>query len=252
MTKSVNPRERFPLASNTPKPRLIARSGGEIGSGKTYFWLGAPAPILVMSFDQGLEGVVEEFRKENDKEIRVAEYEWTPTRTTGKEEAEEVRDQFLIDYYEAITTFKTVVIDKETDLWKVFRYAEFGRDNNAPKDYPKLYADYRKFVNAPKPLDCNVGFIQGMTGVWGSRAKADGTTSMFKTAERELQGCDEVDGLVHLTLFHRREAGQFYIDVGKSRGPGGHAIQDTTIGPNFSFSDFAELVYPDTSSEDWM
>lgn len=93
--------DRFALAPSVAVPRIIAASVGDIGSGKTYFWLTAPAPIVVLSFDRGTEGVVEEFRSEHNKEIRIKHYDWEPTeesdQTFTKEQAVTLRDEFIAD-----------------------------------------------------------------------------------------------------------------------------------------------------------
>src|SRR5712664_1628954 len=73
MAKPMNEFARYTKADATYKHRIIAASYGEVGTGKTSFWLGAPGPIVVQTLDQGLEGVVERFTA--NKEIYVANYD---------------------------------------------------------------------------------------------------------------------------------------------------------------------------------
>jgi hypothetical protein len=248
---SSNPRDRFALAAPEAKQRLIARSAGEVGTGKTSFWLGAPGPILVQSLDKGLEGVVEKVMRDTGKEIRVAEYDWTPTEDLSQDEAIELRDRLIEDFEFAIQNFRTVIWDKETNIWELFRYAEFGEPNDAPRNYPKLNQRYRKYVNMPKATGINFGCIQSLKDHWISKAKKDGSGMQgFNTGERIPQGFSELDELVHIDLFHRYENGTFYLDVGKSRGPGGQDVQGQTF-ENLTFTEFAMLVFPDTTEEDW-
>ena len=69
---------RYVPAPRYLKQRLITATVGEPGSGKTSWWLrGAPCPIIVLSFNKGLEGVVEE-QVQAGREIYVREFEWAP------------------------------------------------------------------------------------------------------------------------------------------------------------------------------
>ncbi len=247
-----NPRDRFALASTEPKPRIIAASTGEVGSGKTTFWLGAPGPILVQSFDKGLEGVVEKVIAATGKEIRVVEYDWAPTSELSKEEAERLRDKFIDDYEFALDHFRTILWDKETSVWELFRYAEFGEPNDAPRNYPKLNQRYRKYVNMPKATDINFGCIQSMKNEWVTVGNGKGGTKGSSTGGRIRQGFSELEELVHIDIHHRYDKGdgQFYIDVGKSRGPGAAEVQGQTM--SVTFGEFGQLLFPDTSEEDWL
>lgn len=243
---------RFELSTGVLKNRIIGRSYGEVGSGKTHFWLTAPGPIVVQSLDQGLEGVaLDEYGK---KDIYPIEYDWHPTEELSQEEAQAIRQQFIEDFEYACQHARTVIWDKETDVWEMFRYAEFGEPNDAPRNYPKLNQRYRKVVNLPKALDINFGLIQGMRDEWKTvRAQKRSGEVVEKgqsTGNRIPAGFGELDGLVHINLFHRRVAGEFMLDVGKARGPAARDIQDQTF-ENLSFAEFGQLAFPDSSDEDW-
>ena len=256
MAKSAlpaNPFARFTHADQGYRQRLIGASFGEVGTGKTSFWLGAPGPIVVFSLDKGLEGVVEKYQ--SDKQIYFKEYPWSPGQfgdddAAAKAAAELVRDEIIADYEHSLNIARTIVVDKETSVWEVFRYAEWGAPNDAPRNYPKLNQAYRHFVNLGKDTDLNIGFIQSMKDEWSTVKKADGGTKGAFTGKRVRTGFSELDELVHIDLRHRRAEGKFLIDVGKSRGPGSGDIQDQTF-ENLSFSDFAMMVFPESTPEDW-
>jgi hypothetical protein len=249
----TNPFARFAHADQGYRQRLIGASHGEVGTGKTSFWLGAPGPIVVFSLDKGLEGVVEKYQA--DKQIYYKEYAWSPgafdTDDEAKAAAVALRDEMIADYEHALTVARTVILDKETNIWEVFRYAEFGGPNDAPRNYPKLNQAYRHFVNLGKDTDLNIGFIQSMKDEWATVKKADGATKGAFTGKRVRTGFSELDELVHIDLRHRREGGKFLVDVGKSRGPGSGDIQDQTF-EDLSFTDFSMLVFPDSRLEDWI
>jgi hypothetical protein len=250
MAKSVEDQwSRFTKAPSQPKYRIIGASSGEVGTGKTSFWLGAPGPIVVMSLDKGLEGVVEPFRE--SKDIYVAEYDWSPTEDLDQDQAIELRDKFCEDFEFAIQRARTVIWDKETNIWELFRYAEFGEPNDAPRNYPKLNQRYRKYLQMPKATEINFGCIQSMKDRWETRQKKDGSGSQgFNTGTRVRQGFSELDELVYFDLFHRRESGAFHIDIGKAHGPAALELQDQSF-EGLSFVDFAQLAFPGTEETDW-
>lgn len=253
VVKTKNPlAARFEKSAGVLKNRIIARSVGDYGTGKTHFWLTAPGPIVFQSFDQGLEGVaLAEYGK---KDIYPIEYEWSPTEDLSQDEARELRDKFIEDFQYALEHARTIIWDKETDVWELFRYAEFGAPNDAPRNYPQLNQRYRKVINMAKPRDVNFGLIQDLKEKWMTVKKKKSSGEVVESGapsgEMTASGFKELGGLVHVNLVHRREGGKFLIDVGKTRGPGASDIQDATV-ENLSFSEFAQLVFPGTSEEDW-
>ena len=255
---STNPLARFPLASIETKQRIIGLSAGEPGSRKSSFWLEAPAPIVVFGFDQGLEGVVNRILNDQPgKEIRVVEYEWIPD-TEGnftQEQAQAVRDQFTDDYEVALHHARTVLVDKETDLWGILRYAEFGAPNaDAQRDYDKVNARMRRIVNAAKPLDVNLGFVEGLKDEWGRIVnKKTGQVGSGPTGRRIRAGFSELEGLVHVELYHTGHGPSTWaMSVGKVRGAGNPDIADQTFEqPVLSFPEFAMLMFPGSLESDW-
>lgn len=247
---------RYEKATGEARQRLIWRGFGEPGSRKTSFGLEAPGPIVVFSFDKGLEGVIE--RYQNDKDIYVKEYDWSPTEDLDQENAIALRDEFIGDFEHAIQHARTVLIDKETDLWELFRYAEFGAPNDAPRNYPQLNQRYRKYMNMPKATDINFGVIQGMKDEWKTVTKRDGSGEKgANTGRRIPQGFGELEGLVHLNLYHKGQSTRSWaIEVGKARGPGALDVCEKRFGPeegfeNLTFTEFAMLVFPGTDEGDW-
>lgn len=239
---------RYQRADGIGKQRIVGASFGEVGTGKTSFWLGAPAPIVVQTLDQGLEGVVEHYTRDG-KEIYVAEYDLG--QTVGSEYTHEVaqtaRDKFIDDFEHAIQNARTIIWDRESDLFSLFSYAESGTTDKygalIPKDWDKLKGSIRRLIAMAKAADVNFGIIQGMRDEW---AKG----KMGKTGTRIRDGMEGIDALVHINLEHTRQGKTFGINIGKARGPGGHDIQDTTVN-DLSFAEFAQLVFPDSDASDW-
>ena len=238
----------FVKADQDVKLRLIGASYGEQKVGKTSFWLSAPGPIYVQSFDYGLEGVIQKFQK--DKEIYVREYDWAPGKEgLTQDDAIELRDQFVADFETALTNGRTIVWDKETEVWELFRYAEFGGPSDAPRNYPELNQRYRYHIRRPYDLGVNFGLIQGVRDKWVSKAdKRTGEMKPHFTGERVRTGFGEVGTLVQIDMWHKREGGKFYIDVGGCRQNA--ELQDVQF-EGLTFPEIAQLVFPDSAAEDW-
>lgn len=241
----ASPLDRFPLAPIAAVPRILAVSCGDIGTGKTHFWATAPAPIVFHSFDHGTEGVVESFR-EAGKDIRVVEYEWTPANDDDdlQQLAIRLRDKFIEDIKISVANARTVVIDKETAMWNLFRYAEFGAPKgDVAKDFDKVNALMRKYIHIPKRYTCNFGCIQDVKEEWVSQSKKSGG---FQRA-----GFRETPGIMNIDLWHERKNGKFTVTVGKGRGPNAKAAQDQTLEEPFDFATLGMMLYPESEESDW-
>lgn len=246
---------RYQRADTASKQRIFANSDGEVGSGKSSFWLGAPGPIVVQTLDLGLEGVVENFA--GTKEIYTATYDLG--QEVGGEftvaKAQEAVVKFVEDFEHAILNARTIVWDRESDVWPLFFFAEFGTDDAfgaaPPKDWDRLKGKIRRLIQMAKTTDVNFGIIRGMKNEWVQKTNAKtGAKAATQSGGRVPSGMDDIDALTHLNLFHTRNGKEFSIHVGKARGPGGHDIQDQTF-TNLSFVEFAQLVFPDSNPSDW-
>jgi len=246
---------RYQRADTTSKQRIFANSDGEVGSGKSTFWLGAPGPIVVQTLDLGLEGVVERFAA--DKEIYTATYDLgqEPGSEFTVAKAQEAVSKFVEDFEHAIVNARTIVWDRESDVWPLFFFAEFGTDDAfgaaPPKDWDRLKGKIRRLIQMAKTTDINFGIIRGMKNEWVQKTNAKtGAKAATQSGGRVASGMDDIDALTHLTLFHTRNGKEFSIRVGKARGPGGHDIQDQTF-EGLCFQEFAQLVFPGSCAEDW-
>jgi hypothetical protein len=251
MTQKSSALDRFPKARSAALPRLLWASNGEVGTGKTHFGLSAPGPIVVQSFDHGMEGVVESFTEHKD--IRVCEYEWAPTNETfSQADAIALRDRFIEDFIFAVEHARTVLWDKETDIWSLFRYAEHGGPSANPLNYVQLNQRMRKYVNLPKSRTVNFGCIQSCKDEWRSvgATTPGGKSKGESTGGRIRAGFPELPGLVHVDLVHTREGGIFTTTVGKAHGPAAKAVCDKSF-EDIDFMTLGMMLYPSTDVGDW-
>lgn len=265
MARPTVPTARWKSASakvaSTPTRRLIVRSIGPQKSGKTRFALTGPAPVYVHSFDTGLEGVVEQFVG-GGKDIRALEYPFNAqdfaTEKQVADAANDIWSQLLADYAEALKDARTVVIDKETEMWELLRNARFGASNSAPRDYPQLNAEYRTLIRQAYGAGVNLVLIQGVKEKWVSKMDpAKGKLVAHNTGELEAAGMKEVGYLVQVNLTHTRKidddsgALSYHARIDDARHDAGQMF----VGQEFESLDFptlGQMMFPDSSEEDWL
>lgn len=249
---------RFGVADESYFFRTIARITGEVGTGKTRFALTGPSPHVYQSLDKGLEGTIQQVRREGllaegFHDIHYAWHRPGDKVATGftREYAEELVTKFIADYRFALTHGARIITwDKESDVWELMRYARFGGSNaDKPKDYVKLNADYEALVDEAKDYDCSLMLIQGMRTPWGMV----GGKFTRKNGEREPEGFDKLDTLVYVEMNFRRDKDEdgnteYVVDIGKCRQ--NSALQDTTL-PAMTFAQMGTMLIPGSKQEDW-
>jgi len=240
----------FKPASTVVPFRLIWRSYGPEKVGKNYFGLTGPGPIAIQSFDIGLEGVVEQFAQK--KEIVVTHYEFDKNDCT-QDAAIDIRDRFIGDYTVALTKAKTIQWDTETELWEIFRFAEFGVMSDAPKNYVGLNAKYRDLIQQAYTANVNLQLIQKVKEKWGTIQKVNRegrlVDSPYPTGEMEPTGFKEAGYIVQANIRHSwdKEAG-FGIHVLNCR-------QNMSVAGetyyNISLPELGQLVFEDSDEDSW-
>lgn len=245
--------------ATTPTKRLIVRQYGPQKTGKTHFALTAPGPIFIQSFDVGLEGVVEQFL-DAGKDIRAIEYPFNAadygSETECAKEANKVWAQFTDDYAMALKDGRSVVWDKETEVWELLRYARFGSMSDRPSNYQVLNKEYRSLVRAAYGNGVNLFLIQGTKERWISKFDAaKGKMVAHNTGEYDPAGMKEVGGLVQVNLKHQRvldDAGdsQYQVVIEDARHSAAQPFVGMTMD-NFTFPQLAMACFPDTGEEDW-
>ncbi len=241
----------FKELSSESRYRMIWRSFGGEKTGKDHFGLTAPGPIAIQSFDIGLEGVVEKFLKQG-KDIRATNYEFDKNEC-NQEAAQAIRDQFIEDYDVALKIARTIIWDTETELWELFRYAEFGEMSDAPKNYVSLNSKYRDLIQRAYDTGVNLQLIQKVKERWGTVKKQnrDGRIidSPFPTGEMEPVGFKECGYITQANFKHswNKEDG-FVLEVVNCRQNMGIAGEKFT---NIEFPELAQIIFPESEEGDW-
>jgi hypothetical protein len=243
---------RFLPADYETRLRLIGASSGPEGTGKSHFWLTAPEPVAVQLFDPGgLEGLLPQFK---GKDIRVLEYRFNPgtiDRADRGKVASELLEHFIEDYDTALKVARTIVWDKEDYVWELFRYDEFDAFTDRPANYYELYMRYRAEIQKASDAGVCLGLIRGLKEKWGKTGtnRKTGDSILGFTGEIEQRGMKEIPELVQVNLEHWWEGGEFHTRIGKCK-------QNTALRGqefiNLSFSELAQLTFPDSTEDSWL
>lgn len=239
---------RFATISQDVKYRMVYRSYGPEKSGKNHFGFTMPGPIAILSFDIGLEGTVEKFLREG-KDVRFIEYEFSKG-DCSQEAAQVMCDQLEEDFGLALKVARSIIIDTETELWDLYRYAEHGINNqgvstSAPKDYVKLNSRYRDLIQRAYDGEVNLQLIQKVKERWKTNEKG----SPVPSGVFEPSGFKEAGYIVQASLRHSWSKDEgFGIEVMNCRQNMGLAAE-TFYGT--TFPELATMVFGEESDGSW-
>ena len=228
------------ISAEIPR-RLIWVSSGREKCGKNHFGLTAPGPIYGQYFDPGgLEGVAEKFLEAplGPKEIKACYYKFNK-RADDQTYAREVKEQFIKDYYTALKHARTIQWD-ETEFWEVCRFAEFGRESARGREYGPLNGEYRGMIMDAYDAGVNLQLIQKVKEKWEDDKP---------TGEMKPVGFQQAANVVQVNLAHSwsPETG-FQTTISNCRQNMSIAGDTNT---DLDFVTLAQLVFPDTTEEDW-
>jgi len=240
-------KSHFKSLAGSPRYRLVIRSWGLDKTGKNHFGFTGPSPIFGQYFDPGgTEGVADRFIAGEfgaPKEIKGVQYRFKKSEM-DQEAAIALRDQFIEDYEEALGSARVVQWD-ETEVWELFRWAEFNSESDAPRNYNILNARYRTLLQAAYDSGVSLQLIQKMKEKWSTNAKG----SPMPTGVYEPMGFKEANYIVQVNLEHLWDHEQgFGVRVANCR-------QNMTLsGETFWGLDFptlGQLVFPNSDESDW-
>ena len=240
----------YSIATQEVQHRVILSVNSLEKCGKSRFMFMAPGPIAYMGFDKPPEDIIWQFSKE--RQIFVKQY------TTGSNDQAafiSLKLEFWEDYKALLQSkeVRTVAIDTGTQLWNMFRMAEFGKSTGVqPWHYGPVNEDFRNVVNLAYDSNKNViishknkkRYIQAVKGsekeVWdGSYEKA---------------GFSEIGFLVQANIQLTREDIPPYdfvcqvVDCAQNGSIKGLELRNEQI----TFATLATFIFPDTEEADWI
>lgn len=233
----------FNKISTKITPRLIASVSGLEKQGKTSFALSAPGPIMYFNLDYGDEGIVNRYT--DHKDIYTKEYRFR--RNDSADKYNTLWCGFTTDFYSAMKSkARTIIIDTATEAWELLRLARFGKLAQVmPHHYGPVNAEYMSLIREGYSYDKNIILLH--------KLKKQYVDDKFN-GKYERAGYNGTGFLVQSNLEVYRDGldGGFYLKVMDCRQNsmlGGMEFELADQLNGFRF--LAQLVFPDTTEEDW-
>lgn len=229
---------------------IVGSIEGRGGHGKSHFALTAPGPIAFMDFDYNSGPVRKKFRA-NGKEIYYARYN-IPIGVKGNVKtygaaAIKVRDEFKADYFKALTEARTVVIDTATELWEIYRLAEFlpehGRiEKIMPHLYTKVNNVFRDILKAAYDSPANVILVHKVKKEY----KGDQWTGNWTR-----NGFGDIEFVCQVNLItYMDKYGEFGVEILKcTKNPS--LTGEKISKPMNAFPFIASMVFEGTTPKGW-
>jgi hypothetical protein len=245
--------KNLPEGFETPSKEIVKRHvisiTGPDKSGKTHFSLTAPGPIAFFNLNTGLEGVIHKFDTKEIYEFRMnaPEEQGAAGRTDEAKRANakaaidmknlaqlEV-ERFVKGWQWALSCppeeVKTIVIDKCTELWLLYRVAEFGKTTQVPAQlYNYLNAKFERRINEIFGTEKNLILIHDMKEIYRDKNP---------TGEYERDGYKKIGGIVQTNLFAERSPEKLKHPIpGQPNPPFIIRVENSRINENLLNQDF--------------
>lgn len=239
------------LIEADPSSIVWASTGGE-GSGKSYFGLTAPDPIFVCAFDAyGMGRVSKDVKR--GKDIRISRYDFNPLQFKDPKDrakaAAEIWDRFVSEYRTALLNARTVLWDREDIAWELLRFASFGEQSAAPKEYSELNTEYVSLIQEAFASGKNLGLLRGVREQWISKLDVGtGKLKPHNTGVMIPDGMKKIPDHVDITLVHRWDDALKAYVVKIDKFPNS---EFRGMEVPLDFLTMATAAYPDSSEDDW-
>lgn len=261
MNKQINElvKAGFAPASTQRKFRMVVSVVGFPGKGKTEFGLTGPGPIAYFNLDDGAEGVIEKFQSMRGDIVTIdVDLPHSLDSSKIKELACKEKEKVEKAFDAALQYARTIVVDTETQLWELYRLAEFGRQSNVEHLFTALNAEYRKrYKHAVFDSSINVVYLH--------KYKKEYKNNNW-TGDYELAGFGDMKYMAQVILEANRDEEGFNFRVLKCRQNG--EILDGTVYQSVVLAKAGEItpfpfrstgfpaigceLFPESQLEDWL
>lgn len=259
-----------PYTSPSEAPRLAICTEGLEGSGKSHFALSAPKPLAYFILDRGFETGNKKVEEAlNLSGVDQAFYTFDkadagsndPT-VIAKAAAEQSWKPLKADLEDALRSqrYRTIVIDSMSEAWEGIRLARFGATEGIiPVQYTPVNNEFRgALIRGPLKMPVNIIWVHKQADEYENKVvqTSKGMKEVgVKTGRLTRKGFKDFAYAAPIMLTHRR-------DLTKMMGEGRYSIEVTKCAPNpeveglvlpeFTFSDFAGMVYPEVDASYWV
>ncbi len=200
----VNAEVKQPIRAN-----LSISISGEPKTGKSFLALTFPPPIVVFSFDIGLEPILLNFK---GKEVSVITYPIPIVETVRavgmKKDILDIWNKFNEDYRKATEDrkVKTIVIDTATALYEICRIGrtgELGRELD-PTEYGDVFLRMKALIQRARISGQNLVLTHYLKEIYGDDRRPTGEVKLDGWKGTE----SEVDAALRTRMDSRMEAGK--------------------------------------------
>ena len=228
-------------------PRLILSVTGHERHGKSSLGLSAPGPLVVFDLDKGLEGVARKFV--HQKDIYTKEYKFSKSDT--KDRFFTLWTTFRTDFYSALEdqSVKTIVIDTASAMWDLLKLGRLGT-LGLPKEqayrWGPVNAEFIGMIDMVKDTDKNLILIH--------KLKKQYIKDEWDGQSYERTGFSQIGYMVQIDTEVYREglSGPFGIRILNCRQNSALGGLELPLDNELdTFSTLAQLVFPESSEEDW-
>ncbi len=257
------------LGLSTPQSlgwrRLLVASEGLQKSGKTHFGLTMPAPVAVLNFDDGIEGVIDKFIY--DKAIGVMDVQVPVLVTNGlvSEEQEKAQAHFREAWIECERKYiqilnskdiRSLLVDTDSDFWTLLKLAKFGKPNpktNIRREFDPVNQHMRSLIRMAYDRQINVTFIHRLKPKYDSKILANGNEwSDWDGKSYKRDGFGDSGYLVQVNIQNlynpeTKEFGFRVLDCRQNPNANGQEFW----GSDCNFKTLGMIVFEDTDEKDW-
>lgn len=228
----------FVDATTEIRPRLLMSLDGSPGCGRTRFALSAPRPLYIIQLDPGgVEGLLTDAT-----DVRISTYDFR--KDMNKNDAKQAADEVERDIIQAREEARSVLIDKGTFMWQLFRLAEFGRlSKERSRNYEGVNTRVSEMLRAYVETDTNLLITHDMQDAYENDAKV-GT---------KRAGFNQIEGIVrHAAMFSGGTKGQpFTLEVTRCT-PNWDFVGSKFAGDEIpDFAAYASMAVPQLDMEVW-
>jgi len=216
---------------------LVVSIAGDPKTGKSHLMLTFPDPMLVFSFDIGLEPVAKKFP---DKKIEVKTYPIPIVDTLKpKPYARAIWNQFVKDFTAAIDSgkYKTIGIDTSTNLYSLAKQCyteELGQQQLLQFQYGEVYTRLGALYNRARLAGVNLVITHYL---------ADEYINNAATGKQKLDGWKGTEAAVDVALWTRRE--RRAIAGGDKKNFIVTTVKDNRFDLDLNEAEFDNLTYAD-------
>lgn len=277
----------FVTATDDIAQRLIANVEALEKAGKTYWCLTTPDPIVLMNFDRGTDGTLQQALKkgkhvvvsgmpqseEDRRHHRLPSYSFakpllakgqsTKDQSYAQGVAERARvawRKFKEDYEQALASkAKTIVIDTGTGAYELARYAAFGKLTQVmPIMYSQVKLEFQGLIHRAYDTDKNVFWIHRLKPEWADAIDQKGNKNSVKTGRLERAGYSDMGFEVQANIRLDKYIGKLGKDKGKIHYRTtvldcrlNSSVEGTTLEDEFSSFPFLAASIFENDPDDW-